>query len=115
MLRLMTEPNRSREDQLRQVLAELILEGDIITTEILTRAGVQLEERRRKHHHAMHADVQREGAVLWGMRERGMSWYEIRVALGITQRTAQRQIDLFLEEGIAPRPENELDARLEGG
>jgi hypothetical protein len=108
-----------QHDQITQVLAELlpdwsVPDGPKLTAEMLARAASIIAERHNKAHRALHADVQRGGALVLAMREEGMSWSQIRAMTGIYQRTGGRWIKLFLKEGITPRPDDELDVRWQG-
>lgn len=80
----------------------------------LTTAGRLVSQRYDEHHRLSHANAQRGGAVIWAMRERGLSWREIYDATGIVQRTAARWVSLFVAEGIAEYPDAELRRRADG-
>jgi len=108
-----------QHDQITRVLAELlpdwsVPDGPKLTAEMLARAASIIAERHNKAHRVLHADVQRGGALVLAMREEGMSWRQIYEATGIIQRTGDRWLKLYLQEGLTPRPDDELDARWQG-
>ena len=111
----MTSPI-DREDQLRRVLAEAVpeWEGDFVTPQLLTRADHVVSERQLRQHRVYHAETLKRGAIVWGMRQQGMTWRQIYDQRGIIQRNGARWMDLFLAEGIDPGPPEELDRRHDG-
>jgi hypothetical protein len=104
------------EEQVRQVLDELLpgTTHDEVTTDQLKSAGQRFAVIRIARHRVMHAEAQRGGALVWAMRERGMSWREIYDATGIVQRTAGVWRDLFLQEGLTELTDDELNTRAKG-
>jgi len=106
------------QDHLLRALAELKVPTAAadapIETNTLATAGRIVAQRQNKTHRIMHADAQRGGAVIWGLRERGHTWREIYDLTGIVQRTGHRWMDLFLAEGVTERPNHELDQRWQG-
>ena len=80
----------------------------------LAQAGRIAIDRHNLLHRDLHAVVQRGGAVVWALRQRGKTWREIYYATGIVQRTGDRWMTLFLKEGVDPRPSDELDRRWQG-
>jgi len=98
--------------QLDQVLAEAVPEYTN-RNEALILAGRALAGHGNREHHKMHANTQRLGAIVWGLREADKSWHEIRTATGISQRSGQRWLDLFLAEGLTPQNPDDLNRRAE--
>lgn len=80
----------------------------------LSFAGRIAIDRHNILHRNLHGVVQRGGAVVWALRQRGKTWREIYDATGIVQRTGDRWQTLFLKEGVDPRPSDELDRRWQG-
>jgi hypothetical protein len=106
-------------EQVVAVLAEL-LPGQhspevAVTPQLLAEAGKIVSARYNEHHRVSHANAQRGGAIVWALRQRGMTWREIYDATGIVQRTGARWAAVFIAEGIAERPAAELHERLQGG
>jgi hypothetical protein len=104
------------EDRVRRVLDELLpgITHDEVTTDQLKSAGQRFAAIRTARHRIMHAEAQRGGALVWAMRERGMSWREIYDVTGIVQRTAGVWMNLFLREGLTELTDDELNARAKG-
>jgi hypothetical protein len=122
----MTEPPLAQHPEmlrthLVQALAELVPEWVVsedptVTPAVLLTAGRIVAERWNVKHRALHADSQRGGAVIWGMRNiHNMTWRQIYDATGIVQRTGDRWMKLFVAEGVTPRPADELDRRWQLG
>jgi hypothetical protein len=111
-------PEETRRYQLAAVLGELVPEYVDLDSPRLSRqlsqAGRLVAQKHSINHRIMHADAQRAGAIVWAMRDRGMSWRQIYDATGIVQRSGQRWADLFLAEGITTPSAAELDARADG-
>lgn len=105
-----------RHEMALRVVAELVpeVQGGPMSPIHVTRAGRIMAERQNINHRTMHADAQRAGAVVWEMRQMGMSWRAIYDSTGIVQRTGDRWQKLFVAEGIAARPAAELDQRWQG-
>lgn len=106
------------ESQSARVVAELVPgvvpDAEDMPPSKLIQAGQIVAKRQDRNHRAMHADAQRGGAVIWRMRQAGMSWRAIYDAIGINQRTADRWQQLFISEGITQQPSEQLDARWRG-
>lgn len=114
----MTEPLPPERltEHLQRAVAELLpeAEGGPVSPMTLTRAGRIVAERQNIAHRIMHADAQRGGAVVWGMRQAGMTWRQIYDATGIVQRTGSRWMELFIQEGVSTQPAEDLDRRWQG-
>jgi hypothetical protein len=102
-----------QHDQMLAVLEELA-GSRVLDTGHMTVAGRAIAQRHNEKHRSLHADAQKGGLLVLGMRESGMSWRQIYEATGIIQRTGDRWLKLYLEEGLTPRPDDELDARWQG-
>lgn len=106
------------EDQLARAVAELLDrepgEVDVTDRNLLAEAGRIAVEHHNIRHRDLHGLTQRGGAVVWGLRNRGLTWRQIYDLTGIVQRTGARWQRLFEAEGIDPRPAPELDARWQG-
>lgn len=126
----MTEPGPPEginyQDHLMRAIADLLpgwttiehpeaAEVSDVPTDVLAVAGRTAVDRHNRRHRSLHAVVQHGGAVVWAMRERGMTWREIYDATGIVQRTGDRWRQLFLKEGVTPQPPEELDRRWQLG
>lgn len=114
----MTEPLPPERltEHLQRAVAELLPEAEEgpVSPMTLTRAGRIVAERQNIAHRIMHADAQRGGAVVWGMRQAGMTWRQIYDATGIVQRTGSRWMDLFIQEGVSTQAAEDLDRRWQG-
>lgn len=97
-----------------EVLAELLPGRETDTAEALAVAGRVVSRRYDEHHRLSHENAQRGGAIIWAMRQRGMSWREIYDTTGIVQRTGARWVRLFVAEGIAQHTDTELRSRADG-
>ena len=101
-------------EHVRTVLTELLPDRETITVGALLDAGKIVSARYDRNHRVMHADAQRGGAIIWGMRQRKLSWREIYDATGIVQRTGARWMALFEAEGITEQDPAELRQRADG-
>lgn len=126
----MTEPEPPEgidyQDHLMRAIADLLPgwttiehpeaeEASDVPIDVLALAGRHAAERWNTKHRTLHPEAQRGGAVVWAMRERGMTWRQIYDATGIVQRTGNRWRQLFLKEGVTPQPPEELDRRWQLG
>lgn len=102
-------------EQVQTVLNQLLPDQPDRTTSSLTAAGRIISDEYNAHHQRDHARAQRGGAIVWALRQQGMSWRDIYDATGIIQRSGARWMDLFVQEGIAERSAEELKRRLQGG
>lgn len=102
-------------EQVRAVLADLLPGRETYDDiGVLRNAGQIMSQRYDRNHRTMHADAQRGGAIVWAMRQHGLSWREIYDSTGIIQRTGARWVALFEAEGITEQDSAELRRRADG-
>lgn len=102
-------------EQVQTVLNQLLPDHPDRTTASLTAAGRIISDQYDEHHRRDHARAQYGGAIVWALRQQGMSWRAIYDATGIVQRSGARWMELFEKEGIAERAPEELSRRLRQG
>lgn len=97
----------------RAVLDRILAEIGDTPAALVTEGGLR-HDRHRHAERELTRLAHLGGAVVWGLRQQGLSWRRIDELIGVEPRTARRWLDLFLAEGIEAQAPAELERRFYG-
>lgn len=97
-----------------KTVKELTPSGTADSVDDLIIAGRIIAERVARNRQSLQRSAKALGLLTLVLREQGFSWRQIQDQTGIIQKNGVRWMKKYLDEGIIPRPDDELDARWQG-